>query len=307
MIEKIKDTTVYKSLKLEANTVHSYFFYSSDKELNNAIAMSFAKSLICENNYCNVCNNCKMFNSNSHPDVYILDKDSIKVEDANNITNKLATKPIIANKKLFIILNAENMNEIAQNKLLKSLEEPNPNTVFILTSTKTDKILPTVLSRVSKICVPKLNKNDKLLLNDEMLSKGIDLSKYIDVDIDLTEIINFQQNEDYKNTIQSIYNLIKTLNVSSDIPMVVSKLGNINKSIFFSIMQNLFLDALKNGHFKFDEDIVLYIKNHYSEKAIIKCVNLIEKAYIMQNSNVNFNYILDNLLFNILKEKFLCK
>ena len=89
--------------------------------------------------------------------------------------------------------------------------------------------------------------------------------------------------------------------------MVVSKLGNINKSIFFSIMQNLFLDALKNGHFKFDEGIVLYIKNHYSEKAIIKCVNLIEKAYIMQNSNVNFNYILDNLLFNILKEKFLCK
>ena len=45
VIESIKATTSYKSLKLNTNFVHAYFFYSSDKELNNNVAMLFAKNL----------------------------------------------------------------------------------------------------------------------------------------------------------------------------------------------------------------------------------------------------------------------
>ena len=78
-------------------------------------------------------------------------------------------------------------------------------------------------------------------------------------------------------------------------------------SIFFSIMQNIFLSCLKNKYAEKYKNLIDFIKVNYTEKAIIKSVELIEKAYVMQMSNVNFTFILDNLLFNILKEKFLCK
>ena len=71
-------------------------------------------------------------------------------------------------------------------------------------------------------------------------------------------------------------------------------------------MQDVFLDVLKSGG-KYPVDITTTIKNKFPQKAIIKCIPLIENAYKQQMSNVNINYILDNLLFNILKEKFLCK
>jgi len=308
VIESIKATTSYKSLKLNTNFVHAYFFYSSDKELNNNVAMLFAKNLMCEHGTgCNNCHNCQMFNVSTHPDMVIIDKPSIKVEDALTLVNKATTKPIISRKKVFVILNAENMNEIAQNKLLKSLEEPNLDNIFILTATKTDKILPTILSRVSKMFVPKLNKADKLLIKDDLLKDGININNYIDQDISLTDIIYFESSDEYKNTLNSVCQLLKNLNSSADIPNVVSFIGNVNKPLFFSIMQELFLASLKKDSSKFNNTILTHISALYSEKAIIKCIPLIENAYTKLMSNVNFNYILDNLLFNILKERFLCK
>jgi len=223
----------------------------------------------------------------------------------NNIIQKLATKPIIADKKIFIILNIENMNEIAQNKLLKSLEEPNPCNVFILTCAKTDKVLPTVLSRVNKIFVPKLSKDDLFLIKDNLIQQNISIDKYIGSDLSLTDIINNETNEDYKNTVTQIYNIFVNLKTSSDIPNVVSKIYNIDKNVFFPIMQQSFLSSLKNNNSS--DPLINLIKTNFSEKAIIRCLDLIEKYYIMQMSNVNFTYLLDNLLFNILKEKFLCK
>lgn len=308
MLETIGQTSSYKSLNLDKTFAHAYFFYSADKELNNNIALFFAKKLICDNQTgCNTCNSCRMFLSASHPDVFILDKDAIKVEDANNLINKLATKPIISNKKVYIILNAENVNEISQNKLLKSLEEPNENSVFVLTSSKTDKILPTILSRMSKIYVPKLSGADKVIIKDELIKNGVDISKYIDAEISLTDLMDISCNAEHLQTINQISNLLHSLNTSADIPIATHKLENFNKNIFFSIMQDLFISCLKDGKSKFGGELVSFVKASYSEKAIIRCIAHIEKAYTMQKSNVNFTYILENLLFNMLKEKFLCK
>ena len=58
---------------------------------------------------------------------------------------------------------------------------------------------------------------------------------------------------------------------------------------------------------KFDYATIQIFKTNFSKKAMIKCLPLIENAYKKQMSNVNFSYIIDTLLFNILKEKFLCK
>lgn len=307
MIETLKYSSVYKSLNLTKNGHHAYLLYSIDKELNNNIALLFAKSLVCDNsNACGVCNGCKQFDSLSHPDVTKIEQTSIKVEDANNIISKLNTKPISNDVKVFIILNAENINEIAQNKLLKSLEDPNPSNIFILTSCKTDKLLPTVISRLRKINVPKLSLEDKKLISTELKSKNINIEKYINSDLTLTEIFNFESDINYKNTIEAINFIFNNLNSSQDIPKVASSLPAFDKTLFLTLLQKLFLSCVNNQKV-FDDNISNLINATFTKKALIKCLSHIESAHIKQMSNVNFGYILDNLLFNILKEKFLCK
>lgn len=306
MIETLRNTNLYKSLNLNKNLHHAYLFHSVDKQLNNNIALLFAKSIMCENNSaCNVCYACKQFDSNSHPDFVKLEQSSIKVEDVNNLMNKLNTKPISSNHKVFVILNAENINEISQNKLLKSLEEPNPSTIFILTTSKIDKLLPTVLSRLHKINVPKLNKTDLTIISNELKENDVDIDKYLNSNLNLTEILNFETDINYQNTLKTIKYVFENLKSSQDIPKVASTLPDFEKTLFFPILQKVFIACINEEMF-FD-DLTIFINQNYPKQALINSLKLIEDAYKKQMSNVNFGYILDNLLFNILKEKFLCK
>ncbi|MBE5741579.1 MAG: hypothetical protein E7351_03540 [Clostridiales bacterium] len=307
MIETIKDTSVYAALNLSHHLYHAYLLYSADKELNNNIALAFAKQIVCEKGtICGKCFGCKQFVSHSHPDVIIVNQDSIKVEDASKIINQLSTKPISSQYKVFVILNAENINEIAQNKLLKSLEEPNSSTIFILTSSKTDKLLPTIMSRLHKVYVPKLDKADIIEISQELKGQNINISKYFNTDMTLSDMINFETNKNYIQTLNTIHKIFIDLKSSQDIPRVSSSVRDIDKALFFPLMQSLFISCI-NTDGKFSDEQTAIIKQIFSKKALIKCLPHIEDAYKKQMSNVNFTYILDNLLFNILKEKFLCK
>lgn len=307
MIQSIKETSTYKSLNLSKNLSHAYLFYSNDTELNNNVALCFAKTLLCQNSSaCNECDHCKQFNSLSHPDVSIINQPSIKVEDVNMIISKLSTLPISGKYKVFVILNAENMNETAQNKLLKSLEEPTGSNIFILTCNKMDKLLPTVLSRLSKNFVPKLNNQDKFIISNELKNNGINVIQYLTCDFSLTEMLNFATNENYKSTMDAIKNLFLNLKTTADIPSCAYSLNGVDKNIFLPLLQSIMLDAINETN-KFDYATIQIFKTNFSKKAMIKCLPLIEEAYKKQMSNVNFGYIIDTLLFNILKEKFLCK
>ena len=307
MIEKLKQTSLYKSLNLDTITHHAYLFHSLDKELNNSIATLFAKSIICENStICGNCYGCKQFDAESHPDFIKIEQNSIKVDDINSIIDKLNTKPISSSSKVFMILNAENINEIAQNKLLKSLEEPTQSCIFILTCSKLDKLLPTILSRLHKVGIPKIGLEDMKLISSKLKNQNIEVEKYLSTGFNLTEILNYETNENYKKTLESIKYIFKNLKSSQDIPSVANSLPEFDKQLFFPILQKLFLSCVNNQEF-FDDECFQLINRTFPKQVLINCLPLIEDAYSKQMSNVNFGYILDNLLFNILKEKFLCK
>ncbi|MBR4999263.1 MAG: hypothetical protein IKY10_05215 [Clostridia bacterium] len=307
MIETIRKTQLYNSMGLSKLMHHAYLFHSLDKVLNNEIALTFAKSKLCNNsNSCNECFSCAQFNKNSHPDFVLIDQQSVKVEDINSIINKLSTKPISSNYKIILILNAETINEIAQNKLLKSLEEPNNSTIFILSTSKIDKLLPTVLSRLHKINVEKPTAQDFSLIKAELLTKGVNIEKYQNSNFNLTDIINFETDENYKKTINAIKFIFSNLKSSQDIPHVTNSIPEFDKSIFLKVLEMVFLSCINNENI-FDDELHNLINSTFSQKALIHSIPLIEDAYKKQMANVNFGYILDNLLFNILKEKFLCR
>ena len=123
------------------------------------LAEEFAKALMCSDSgrdgACGVCQNCKYFDNFTTPDITRVyepsDTKNVKVGFIkDNVVAESYLKPQFARTKTFII-DFDFLGVESQNALLKSLEEPRKDVVFILTSSNTDTVLDTVMSRVTEI------------------------------------------------------------------------------------------------------------------------------------------------------------
>ncbi|MCX5692916.1 MAG: DNA polymerase III subunit delta' [Candidatus Omnitrophica bacterium] len=136
----------------------SYLFIGPRGVGKRTVSIEAAKAINCEKkglDACEECVSCGKINSSNHPDVFIIQKEIgssfIKIDKIRNIIYQAGMKPYEAGKKIFIITNAEDMNEESQNALLKILEEPRENQIFILTSSRISGILATVVSRCKTV------------------------------------------------------------------------------------------------------------------------------------------------------------
>jgi len=157
----------------------AYLFLGPEGVGKGAASIEFAKVINCENkgiDACEECVSCRKIKSLNHPDVFIIQKGKesrfIKIDRIRDIAYQASLKPYEARKKIFIIIDAEDMNEEAQNALLKMLEEPRANQVFILTSSMISGILPTVISRCKVI---KFNLLSQAQIRELLIKKqGLD-------------------------------------------------------------------------------------------------------------------------------------
>lgn len=122
-------------------------------------AAELAKTIFCENKKglesCDACTHCRQISQNTHPDFSFLepeeDAHDIKVEGIRKLIERASFKPFSANAKVFVIDQAERLNDIAQNAFLKTLEEPLGRTIFVLISSSPEGLLATIRSRVQTL------------------------------------------------------------------------------------------------------------------------------------------------------------
>ena len=152
LLKKIVDTN---------NIAHSYMFVGKESIGKLLFAKEFAKAILCtsKEKTCNVCKACIGFDANNNPDFSILEPDgtSIKIDQIRELTKKVYEKPIISNKKVYIINDSECMTKEAQNSLLKTLEEPPDYVTIILIACNENSFLPTIKSRCTKIAFNRLS------------------------------------------------------------------------------------------------------------------------------------------------------
>ena len=95
------------------------------------------------------CEICRLIDSDNNPDVLIIKPDNniIKAEQTLNILEVFSTKPLISKVSIYIIVEADKMNDSAANKILKFLEEPEENIIGFFITEKVSNIMPTIRSR----------------------------------------------------------------------------------------------------------------------------------------------------------------
>ena len=144
---------------------HAYLFTGPRGTGKTSAARIFAKSLNCENgptvNPCGKCPNCVDITNSVPIDVIEIDAASNrKVEDAQNILEKVMYAPVKSKYKIYIIDEVHMLSNTAFNALLKTLEEPPANVIFILATTEVHKVLDTIKSRCQRFDFRRITTED---------------------------------------------------------------------------------------------------------------------------------------------------
>ena len=277
------------------NILHSYLFVGTEGIGKSIFAKEFAKMILCINKdkeECNnICESCIKFDNNNNPDFKIIkpDGNNIKIEQIRQMNSKIVEKPIIAQKKVYIINDSEKMTKEAQNSLLKTLEEPPKYVVIILICSKENELLNTIKSRCTKIGFSNLT-------NDE-INKYLRKNNY---EILENNFLNLSQ-----GSIKKAIEVISNKELYEKLESLVSNIKNINKVGFIKNNEFLYKEKEKINEILEYINVLMYnqMKNSIENRLnYINCINIVEDTKKRLKANSNYDMCIDNLLFGIWEE-----
>ena len=285
-----KNKQILEQIVQNNNIAHSYMFIGQESIGKLIFAKKFAKSIMCKSQIkpCNTCKSCIEFDTNNNPDFNIIEPQGnvIKIDQIRELIKKVYEKPIVSNKKVYIINDSNLMTKEAQNSLLKTLEEPPEYVTIILIAQNENLFLPTIKSRCTKILFNKLTDENLL----EILKKEYNYTNVPDITLKIAEgsvkrAIDLKDKEQMYTKTKEIFSNLETINI-------------------------LDIMAKKDEIFK-DKDEITEILNYInliffdkvcSNARYINCMKTIEETKDRLKKNSNFDMTIDNFIMTVWEE-----
>jgi len=314
-----KQIVILKQALTQNRVGHAYLFSGVDAIGKKTLALEFAKVVNCEkaaeiNDSCGKCAACLKISRNNHPDIFFIEAEGqfIRINAIREIQKQMTFKPMEGRRRVFIIDNADKMNDQAANALLKTLEEPSPANILILVTAKPYTLPSTIISRcrhmrfnplgidtVTKFLIARGNtekKNALLLagLSGGSIGQALELNKD-DVIIYRTEILNLLANTKKSEPLSLL--------------ALASFFGQEKREIKqgFHILQTCFRDALvyketNNDQMLINQDnssFIASLASRLSGEQLLQNIELLEKAWATMEQNVNKSLTLETMAFKL--------
>jgi len=286
MLSDYKDTNFYKYAINLKKYYHAYIFEVDDIDECYPLILAFAKMIICKKHYtdnknCFDCNICHLIDNNTYSDLKVIEPDgnSIKKEQVLEIQKSLTLKSFNNTNQVYIIKQADKMNQSASNSLLKFIEEPEEGIYGILITTNRKQLLDTILSRCILISLksnnkPQYNKDDIENLSaflSLVLSKNIATIPYL--------------KQDFFKYYETRDEIIKAFNIME---IILDYKINLNYSRK-QVIKEEFCDIIDSNFYEF---------------ADCNIVNILEQVIIYKNKlinimNLNLNLFMDRFIIDV--------
>ena len=272
--ESIKNT-LEKSIKTNQIT-HSYLMIGIQGIGKKLLAKEYAKVILGSNDIIN------------NPDFLCIEHDgnSIKVDQIRNLQKEIQEKPIISNKKVYIIDDSDLMTKEAQNCLLKTLEEPPEFAVIILIGSNENAFLPTIKSRCMILHFNRLSDSEiKSYLQEQYNELNVTQSMLDIAGGSIGRAINLKdKQEDYSEVEEIINNLDK-----KDLIDIVQA-----SEILYKSKENIndILDYINIILLKMAKENYLYTN----------CIKIVENTKKRLAQNANYDMSIDDMLFKMWEE-----
>jgi DNA polymerase-3 subunit delta' len=299
---------------------HAYILNGPKESGKMMLAEAFATALQCEKGGpepCMECRSCHQAVDHNQPDIIYVSHEkpnTISVGDIREqINNDIVIKPYSSRYKIYIVDEAEKMNQQAQNALLKTIEEPPAYGIILLLTTNADSFLQTIRSRCIRL--------DIKVVRDEVIHSYL-MQNYLIPDYQADVCVAFAQgnvgkaiqlasSEDFNELKASALQLMKRLDEIDlyEMGQAVKQISEYKLQIedYFDLMMIWFRDILYmkatndvNGLIFKDE--VYDIKKQAAKRSyngIEEILQALDKAKIRVNANVNFDLLIELLLLTI--------
>ena len=296
---------------------HCYLISSNDELLLNEYAFFMAKEIYCLNNSkpCNECNNCLKISHSNMVDlcVYPRDDKNLNVDEINAIVSDCYIRPIENDYKVYILKNFDLCTVQAQNKILKTLEEPPANVVFILTCSNPNMILPTITSRAKKISESPCDK--------EVVCNYLKYNNIQNAEIvasisggNLGLAMKIASSNSAEDIVNLVFDVLEGLKSSADILKYSSQIIALKKEIkfFLDVLIMVLRDVSVVGssimlNFEQKSNVIQRLSKIYTSAMVERIVKSVSLIYNKMEFNCNIVGAIDKLLLDILEVKFLCQ
>jgi len=292
-----KNKEQLENIVKNGNISHSYIFSGKESIGKYMFALEFAKGILCldkSKKPCNRCKSCIEIDNLNNPDFHIIqpDEGSIKIEQIRDMNKKILEKPIVAERKVYIINDSEKMTREAQNSLLKTLEEPPEYITIILICSNENMFLNTIKSRCVKIKFDKLKDEEiRDILKEKFGYTNISESILKIADGSIGRAVTLKDKEPLYKEIEKVVSNLKNINKIDAInckEMIFKEKEDVNDALEYIniVFFNLINEKLES------KDIVKYAK----------CMEIVENTKERLNRNSNFDMTIDRMLLTIWEE-----
>ncbi len=295
-IYKDEQPIVYRTLINSYNSnklSHAYLFELNGYSKGYNLAIDFAKLLLCNND-----------TNNDKLELKIIETDTqtIKKEQLDELQKEFMKKALNGDKKVYIIKEAEKLNDSSSNSLLKFLEEPPEGIIAILLTNNANLLLDTIVSRCQILSFKKENIEEfnsinkiaySLFYDDKDINEFINNTGITYIDMIIEYLVNFEKNK-LENLVLKNKSFLEIFN------------DRIKLKIAFDLMILFYKDViniiLKNKNILYNDyiDSLTIVSDKNDLVNISKKVKILVDLSSTIKYNVNSNLLMDKLiiLFN---------